>query len=361
MKRTIFNKEIDALSKETSYRKKSYAAFSAAIMLLVASILTSTGKVVSDDTSAAECPSGACNTAFSVDVADSLSVSITSPTSGATGDVGEFLRNTVNVDIESNVSNGFTASMYSRDNTNLTHTMLSEYNIPTLSSSVQRGNFTVDQWGYSLKSASLNGNTYGETDAGNNNSYYYPLTSSTASPITVLSAASGTKSGSQSIYFGTKASVNKPAGTYSNTVVISVVTGTVDSTNNPITPSDPVTPSTDPTPNDNIAQYTGTGTTTGVGISASNGTTVYTTRRTNTPATSSEQETTTTTTQVSGGDNTRAYPQGVVTTSEANITKSGSELPVGLAVTAASAATAGIFFFIIAKKRDEDDEEEEEL
>lgn len=359
MKNNVFNQEIKALSMETSYRKKSFAAFTAATILTIASVAVNMGTVRTDETSAAECPSGTCNNTFNVNVADSLSVSITSPVSGATGDVGEFLRNTVNVDVASNVSNGFTASMYSRDNTNLTHTMLSEYNIPTLTSSVQRGNFTVDQWGYSLKSASLNGNTYGETDAGNNNSYYYPLTASTSTPITVLSAASGTKTGSQSIYFGTKASASKPAGTYSNTVVISVVTSAINSTDNPITPVNPATPSIDPTPNDNVAQYTGAGTTTGVGVSASNGTTVYT-RSYTTPASGDEEATTTTTTEVSGGDNTRAYPQGVITTNEANVTTSGSELPVGLAVTAASAATAGIVFFVIAKKRDDDDEEEQQ-
>jgi hypothetical protein len=65
---------------------------------------------------------------------------------------------------------------------------------------------------------------------------------------------------------------------------------------------------------------------------------------------------------VSAGDNTSSYApaQGVSVTSQSNIVEQGSSLPLGLAATAVSTATAGVIFFALAK-RDEDDDEEEDL
>ena len=47
---------------------------------------------------------------------------------------------------------------------------------------------------------SLNNHTYNETEIGNANSTYYPLVSTSATPITVLTS-NGSGSGSQDIYF----------------------------------------------------------------------------------------------------------------------------------------------------------------
>ena len=359
MNKNVFNKNIRALMLEATYHKKTCAGLIMVLALSAWAIASSLASLPSDDTSAVT-----QNATFQINVQDSIAVAITAPTTGATGDVNEFLRNTVDVSVNSNVTNGFTASMYSRDDTNLTHTMLgSSYYIPTMSSSSTRSSFPVNTWGYSLKSSSLDGKTYGETDAGNNSSTYYPLTTSTSTPIKILEAASGTKSGTQSIYFGTKANTDKPAGTYRNTVIISVVTGTIEENSsepnyNPITPTNPVTPGTDPNPGDNVAVYTGNNSTTGTGVSGSHGTTVYTTRSTN-----SGSGTTTTTTEVSAGDNRDSYAsaQGVSVSTQTNIVEEGSMLPLGLAATAATAATAGIIFFIIAKRDDDDDEDEEEI
>lgn len=360
MNRFKTRSEINLLSKEVSCKKISYTGLIVAILFAASSIATSLLPLATEDSSAAACNTNPCNVTFQVNVQDSLSVAITTPQSGATGNVNTFLRNTVNLSVDSNVSNGFTASMYSKDTTNLTHKDLSSTTIPTLSSSVTRSGFTSGRWGYSLKSASLNGNTYGETDAGNNSSRYYPLTSSTSSPITILSGAAGTKSGTQSIYFGAKASSSNASGIYSNTVVISVVTGTID-TSNPATPTDPAKPSTDTVANDNQGTYTGTGTTTGVGVSNSDGTTVATTTSSSGSGTSA---TNTTTTRISAGDNTRVSPQGVMSTSGLNSSKTESglgtnnTLPVALAATAGAAATSGILFFILAKRHDDDEEEQ---
>ena len=354
MKKNIFNNGLRALMLEVTYHKKTYTGLAAVFALSAWAIASSVASIPSDDTSAIT-----QNTAFQINVQDSIAVAITAPTTGATGNVNEFLRNTVDVSVNSNVSNGFTASMYSRDDTNLTHTMLgSSYYIPTMSSSSTRGSFPVNTWGYSLKSSSLDGKTYGETDAGNTSSTYYPLTTSTSTPIKILEATSGIKSGTQSIYFGTKANADKPAGTYRNTVIISVVTGTIDSNSNPITPTNPATPDIDSNHNDNIAIYTGANTTTGTGVSGSNGTTVYTSI-----STDAVTEDDTITTEVSAGDNRDSYAsaQGVSVSTQTNIVEEGSMLPLGLAATAATAATAGIIFFIIAKRDDDDDEDEEEM
>ena len=358
MNKKVFHTNLKPLMLEANYRKKACVGLAAFVALSAWAVASSLVTISSDDSSAITCPGGLCNTSFQVNVKDTIAVAITTQASGVTGNVNEFLRNTVEVEVNSNVSNGFTASMYSRDNTNLTHTMLgSSYYIPTVSSSTSRSAFPANAWGYSLKSASLDGKTYGETDAGNNSSTYYPLTTSTSTPITVLTAAAGTKSGTQSIYFGAKANAEKPSGTYSNTVIISVVTGTIDSNTNPITPTNPATPDIDSNHNDNIAVYTGTNTTTGTGVSGSNGTTVYTYTSTDVSSDSDSLVT-----EVSAGDNRDSYAsaQGVSVSTQTNIVEEGSMLPVGLAITAATAATAGIIFFIIAKRDDDDDEDEEE-
>lgn len=377
MKKNSFNGELLAIAKEVSYNKKSMASFALAAIAALGSVLVNLNQPSISNTSAATDQTE--NMTFEVGVDDSLSVSLSTPESGATGNPNTFLRNQVDLEVTSNASNGFTASMYSSDEnsgstkTNLTHTSLGDsYSISTLSSSSTKSDFPTNSWGYSLKSASMDGKTYGETDAGNNSSTYYPLTDSSTSPIKLLAASAGTKSGSQSIYFGAKANSDKPSGTYKNTVVISVVTGTIDTDANPTTPTNPVNPTTD-IPNDNVATYTGetgTGATQGVGTSGTTGTTVYTTSTTRTNSTTGVVSNVTTT-EVSGGDNRSTYtnPHGAfsatgndkMTTFASTNTQESSALPMGLAVTAGVSAAAGALFFILAKKSDDDDEEQDEF
>ena len=368
MKKNNFKQELKVLAKEITCRNHSVTWVMAAILLGVGSVAASIASIPQDDSTAANCTSSPCNTSFKVHVQDAISVTLTSPSSGASGNVNTFLRNKVSLAVNSNVTNGFTASMYSSDSnaattkTYLTHTSLGtgQY-LPTLSAGYVRSAFPTNYWGYSLASASIGSITYGETDAGNENSRYYGLADKSA-PITILTAASGTKQGSQSIYFGAKANTSKASGTYSNTVVFSVVTGAINSNTNPAVPVNPATPSMD-TPNNSTPTYTGTGTT-GVGVTNSSGTTIYTTTST---SGSGANATSTTKAQVSGGNNTPSYtyttPQGVITSNasdtQTNIVE-GSSLPIGLAATAGAAATAGVIFFIVAKKRDDDDDEEED-
>ena len=288
------------------------------------------------------------NTTFEVNVKDSLTVSVTTPSNWATGDVDTFLRNKISVNVSSNASNGFTASMTTKTtDTSLTHTA-NKGTIPTLSSSSVKSAFPANYWGYSLD----------DTDAGSDSSTYNALVGAGSSPIILISNAQSSTISSRDIYFGAKANASKASGTYMGTVVISVVTGAIEENSsdpnyNPTTPENPATPGA----NEETPYYnSNTGGT-------ANGSTTYTYSRT---SGSGSSATTTTTTQVSDGDNRNSYvgytaPQGVTnrqTTTES--ISEGSSLATGLAVTSAVAATAGTIFFILAKRKKDDDEEEEE-
>lgn len=318
----------------------------AAVLFGLAGLAAPTAYVVASFGSVQAATTGTVNTAFSVNVKESLSVSITAPSNYARGDAGVFLRNQVDLVVSTNNENGFTASMRSQNSTSLTNMVSNSDTIPTLASSSSRGSFPSNRWGYSLGSGDIEGETrtYNETVAGNSGSYYYPLTTSTSDPIKVLT---GYDYGEQQIFFGAKSDLTKPSGTYTGTVIISVVTDVIDN-NNPVTPTNPAEPNN----TNNTAAYTSSP----VGSSTS-GSTTYTYRRTS-------GGNTTTTTQVSEGNNVSAYqgytpPQGVIENTLSNV-YDGSTLASALAATSASAAAAGMFFFILAKRRDDDDQEEEE-
>lgn len=279
-------------------------------------------------------------TAFEVNVKESLSVSITYPNTPANGNVDTFLRNKYTLNVSSNNAVGFTASMYTPENTNLVNEALNNQIIPTLSTGYTRSNFPAGYWGYSLGTENvLNGNTYNETNAGNEDSYYYPLVSTPSTPITVLTHNGG-GSGSQDIYFGTKVSTDKAAGEYSSIVVISVVSGVIDA-GNPATPSSPAGPNRE----EEVAKYMP------APRGGANGTTTYTYSNVNTSA-----DTTTITTQVSDGDNRSSYegyvlPQGVRENLSANV-NNDSSIAASLATTAVISAAAGVTFFVAAKRRE---------
>ncbi len=289
---------------------------------------------------------------FEVEVEESLSVSVTTPSEWAVGDINTFLRNKINIDVNTNASS-FVASMTTKTaDTSLSH-IQNKGTIPTLEADSVKSAFPTNYWGYSLT----------DTDDGNSSSTYKALVgSSSASPISIISSSESSSIRSKNIYFGAKADNTKASGTYSGTVVISVVTGVIEEdpsepAYNPTIPVDPATPAT-PT---ETPQYSGTGTTTG---GTSNGATTYSYTRSYGTGSAA---TTTTTTQVSDGDHRDAYtgytaPQGVTnrySTTE-NINEGNASLATGLAVTSAVAATSGILFFIIAKRKKDDDEEEED-
>ncbi len=280
-----------------------------------------------------------------VNVQESMTVSVTTPNTWASGGINTFLRNKVILNVTASNPAGFTASMTMKtDETMLVNTSKNTVTLPTLSSAsgYQRANFPANYWGYSLgTTATLNSHTYNETDAGNENSYYYPLVArSTASPIIVLTSSTAATS-SQDIYFGAKANATKASGTYIGTVVINVVTGVIDNNTNPTTPTDPATPG----PTEEVASYTPSG--------SSHGTTTYSYRSGNSLIT-----------EISEGDNTDAYtgytpPQGVFSDTTSSVS-TGSSIADSLAMAATVAATSGYFFFIAAKRKEADDEEDDQ-
>ena len=288
---------------------------------------------------------------FEVNVRESLAVSITTPSQYATGDIDTFLRNKVNVSVDTNATS-FVASMTTKTaDTSLSHAQ-NKGTIPTLDNDYAKSSFPTNYWGYSIN----------DTDAGNSSSTYKALVGvGSVSPISLISSAESSSISSRDIYFGAKADITKASGTYSNTIVISVVTGVIeedptDPGYNPTTPVDPATPANP----EETPQYSGANTTTG---GTTNGATTYTYTRS---YGSGSAATTTTTTQISDGDNRNTYvgytpPQGVTnrrTTTE-EINEGDNSLATGLAVTSAAAATSGIVFFILAKRKKDDDEEEE--
>ena len=369
----IGNLESGNLHRGRVARRANAKILATTLVFISALCATQVGSLIINNVSAEE----VANTAFQVNVVDSLSVSITTPTENASGNVGDFLRNDVNLSVTSNNANGFTASMYSGDNTTdlVNATSGNAEILATLDGTYSRANFPANHWGYSLGAgninSSMNNNSYGETGNGNGDSNYYPLVSNSATPITILTSDTAATS-SQDIYFGAKSSTTQAAGTYTGTVVISVVTGAI-SESNPITPTNPATPNTDTIANDNQATYTGstgTGATVGGGT---NGVTAYTVRTTSYggaggtgtgtgTGTGASEDTTTTTTQVTEGDTTSSYPLGVINHSSSqtfsNIGDSNS-LATGLAIASAAAATSGTIFFLLAKRKKDDDEEEE--
>ena len=281
----------------------------------------------------------ATDTTFRVNVQEVLSVSISTPSTWASGDINTFLRNTVNLDVTSNNPEGFTASMLAT-NTNLKHSTKTNTTLPTLEenttcSSAACTEFPANHWGYSLND-NFNTGTYS------------PIidTSNSHTPISIISRAdsqgtNGSPVTSKDVYFGSKANMNTTSGTYSGTVIFYIVSGAIseDSNNNPTVPDNPaedVTGSTDPVYNQNS-------------------------NRTVRTITNTTDGTTTTTTTISEGDARSSYsnPAGVTSSNTSNI-YDGSMLTTALAVTASVAAASGVFFFVLAKRKKDDEEEEEE-
>ncbi len=268
--------------------------------------------------SATECDTSPCNanTIFQVDVKESLSVSVTTPSSYKSGSVGSLLTEQITVSVTSNNSAGFVAGIRA---SNADATLVGDNGgtLSNLSSSTAAASFPTGSWGYSL-----------------NTSTYNPLPAYNGTPEVLFSnETAGTTSAP--VNFAAKAGYGNNAGTYTGTVNISVVSGR--------TSFDPDTPVPDPVGPDSPSSTPTYHSTQNV--------TTYTTK-----AEDSSTSTSTETTQVSSDNNTSQYPLGETQTSTA---KNGTSLPVILAVTSAVSAAAGLGFFIIAKRREEEEEEDE--
>lgn len=279
----------------------------------------------------------AADATFQVNIQEVLSVSVTTPTEWAKGNVGDFLRNKVTLSVTSNNANGFTALMNTADNDSyLYHSSKANTVLQTLSSdNILRSSFTANRWGYSIDDTDENNGT------GSNNSHYSKLVGANASPISLISNAQSTGANpitSRDIYFGTKSTLSQASGTYTGTIVFNVISGVLPVDNQD--PPQPVIPNSPAVDGSSTPTYDST-----------NNRTVVTT------VTDNQDDTTTKTTTVSEGN---VAPQGVTDSTSSNI-YDGSMLATGLAVTASVAATSGIIFFILAKrKKDEEEEDEEE-
>lgn len=309
---------------------------------------------------------------FEVNVKEVLQVAVTTPTgwnsANNNGAVNynctdaaatcALLRNKYTIGVVSNNVSGFTISMTSGDSSTDGTALKNEYTessstIPTLTSSKTAEamlNAGGSSWGFSLDdadtasaSATYSGiAAYGATSPN-------LICKQTKAPANLESG--DTDCSTKSVYFGATSDGSIDSGTYSGSVIISVVSGvSADGSNtNPTNPVDnnPATPDDTSTTNPNKS-YTQNG---------GNTTTGYTTYTQTTTSGSGSSAASTTTTTVSKGDNTTAYAavQGVT---NSNIGE-GTPLATGLAVTAAIAAASGTVFFILAKRQKDDNEEEE--
>ena len=267
------------------------------------------------------------DTNFQVNIGEFISISLTEPQNWATGNINELLRNKVTLNVSSNYSGGFQASMASKTTTNLVNQAKNTSVIQTLPADTTAQSFTPDRWGYSLT----------DNDAGLSSATYKAMSTSA---IPLITKAQSATVNSKDVYFGAKASMATDSGTYANTVIFTVVSSVVDNTETPS--NTPVTPRDTSTNNPSVA------------YDSTNDRTVATTTTTSGsgtgPITGSKS---TTTTQISKGDVTTSYaaPQGVTTSSVSE----GTPLATGLAVTAGIAAMTGAGFFIAAKRSDKND------
>ena len=289
------------------------------------------------DTVKTECatgPSCDADTTFQVNVHEFLLVTLSLPDNWASGNINTLLRNPVSLSVSSNNGVGFIAYMTTKTtDTNLNNisTGSSDY-IETLPAPTTASAFTTNRWGYSLNDIT------GENPTGSDSANYSALVGSNQTPDMILSRGyNDFTTKTANITFGAKADDTIDAGTYSNTVVFSVVSGVNTEPTDPTTPVNPANPS-DP------------------GSAGANPT--YNQSQDRTVATTTNNSGTTTTTTITSGDTRTTYssPAGVTTSNIGG----GSPLATGLAVTAAVAATTGLFFFIVAKRRKEDEDEEDE-
>ncbi|MBQ3320713.1 hypothetical protein IJG71_01095 [Candidatus Saccharibacteria bacterium] len=318
----------NGLSLKKTHDAKSTIRKSSGLLGIFVTLFISLSMILSLPTSSAVTQ----NTNFTVNVIDSLSVSVTTPVSGATGDINQFLRNQVDLSVTTNNANGFTASMTAKTTSTSLVNNAQSSNLPTLASNnVVRSSFPANYWGYSLDDVVASG--------GVDTSHYSAMVpSNTASPITLLSSNVAATM-DKTFFFGAKANSSLPSGTYKGTVVISVVTDTIGP-DNPVIPDNPAKPEDDTTG--------GTGT-----YDSTNNRTVYSTTSTDAVA-----GTTTTETRVDTGNTIYTGPMGATENINSHIV-TNSALATGLGIAASVAAASGGFFFLVAT-RDEGDEEEED-
>ena len=257
------------------------------------------------------------------DVQDYLSISVTAPTTWASGDINTFLRNKVSLSITSNNAAGFTASMTTdTPNSALVNSAKSTATLPTLTTTTTRANFPVNHWGYS----------FDDTDTGSDTSTYGALSGIGGTPVTVLTYTQpGTST--KDFYLGAKVDATQASGTYLGTIVVNVVSG-VAVTDNPTTSGTDNPTSSTPASSDQT-----------VAANTTNGNVNTTSHHNNT----SVAPTNTTQSSTNSAKNSYAAPAGVSDVTNAEISDD-SQTTTAIAATATAAAVAGAVAFVFAHK-----------
>lgn len=271
---------------------------------------------------------------FQIDVQEILDVSVSSPVEYDGGSLTDLLIKKISLSVSSNNVAGFLATMTSNANTtSLVHKSDNSKTIPTLANSANISNFPRGYWGW------------GRTNYnGTAPTQYNPIAVKGSADAPVLSTGEA-GSAAEDIYFGARSDDNTVAGTYAQTILISVVSGVHD---NPFadTPTYPEGPSASPSqPGPDVVA----GTNGGSGNRYNYG---------STSSSDTDQSTTNKDTSNSSSYNGYAYPQGETNT--VATVNEGTPLATGLAITACIAAIFGIFFFILLFKRRKDEDEEEQ-
>ena len=286
---------------------------------------------------------------WQVNVEEVLNMTVTYPQAEgwAKGDVGQFLRNKVNVSVSSNNGQGFTAGMTTKkDTTELTNVAASTATLPTIDKAqaytctgTEDTNclaFSSNHWGYSLD----------DTEEGKAGTYK-PLVGAKEVPITVLNSATQT-SMNKDVFFGAKADKGLASGTYKGTVVFTVTTGTQGSDLPAAAAGEPAAAGPEMSPNVSPSQA---------------GTYTYTTNNRTYRSTADSVAVATKDGQKKSAATDFVSPLGVNEKADQTFTniQYGSIVTTTLMVVAILAAAVGIFFFVLARRRDREEEEIQEV
>ena len=144
-------------------------------------------------------------TEFNIDVTPVLSVSMSNVNLEAT--VGALATGTGALSISSNNATGYNTFITSSSAETALIDLSEEYQIPSITTTTTAANFPTNAWGMSVDGTNYDG----ITPLGSNTPAITTLSSSVPSTIT------------QNISFATKVDATTPAGTYSNSILITVV------------------------------------------------------------------------------------------------------------------------------------------
>ena len=309
------------------------------------------------------------DTKFTVNVAETLTMTVTPPSATASGKSGKLLREKVNVSVATNNSKGFSTTVTTKDtDTNLKNGATT---IPTTSGVTCKDEdcsaFTANFWGISLNDTIGSDATKGSASA-----TYSAVPASNAAGIKVLGNATNTTSMNKDVIFAAKTDNTKAAGTYTGTVTFKTTSGT-GGTGDPVIPgpSNPGNPD-GPSASQPQVQPSASGQEQ-PSAEAPQVAYSYTTNNNTYRSTSSysySSDASETADEVDENSSSRARTSTKKSTSNNYVAPLGannrqyastthlSVITIILMIIACLAAAFGIFFFILAKRRKDDEEDD---